>query len=247
MRTISGQRPRFLLLRSDFIASFCIFSSASRWRDAHPAGRPFALETGRLPKVLSDRPSRKLGRALRPGVEDGPGRDPETSSLAIQTSLPVSQVAVRRPLASVPSRNVCSSSAMYSCAACLRARSCRAGQHAPSQNSLSSGIGPGVITEGVAALQAVAGLDGGLKIETQAYNWGSERYLRNGAMMSADGLKVLEARDYNAILVGPVGDPLVADHITLWGMLLPIRQGFDQYINLRPVRPVGGRQQPAGR
>lgn len=65
--------------------------------------------------------------------------------------------------------------------------------------------------------------------------------------MSADGLKVLEARDYNAILVGPVGDPLVADHITLWGMLLPIRQGFDQYINLRPVRPVGGRQQPAGR
>jgi isocitrate/isopropylmalate dehydrogenase len=106
------------------------------------------------------------------------------------------------------------------------------------------GIGPEVITEGVAALQAVAELDGGLKFETQDYDWGSERYLRHGAMMPEDGLKVLEARDYNAILVGPVGDPRVADHITLWGMLLPIRQGFDQYINLRPVRLLEGVASP---
>ncbi|MGO9515895.1 MAG: isocitrate/isopropylmalate family dehydrogenase, partial [Candidatus Korobacteraceae bacterium] len=101
-------------------------------------------------------------------------------------------------------------------------------------------IGPEVIMEGVAALQAVAELDGGLKFETQDYDWGSERYLRLGAMMPVDWLKVLEARGYSAILVGPVGDPRVADHITLWGMLLPIRQGFDQYINLRPVRLLEG-------
>jgi len=94
--------------------------------------------------------------------------------------------------------------------------------------------------EGVAALQAVAELDGGLKFETLDYDWGSERYLRQGEMMPADALKVLQARGFNGILVGPVGDPRVADHITLWGMLLPIRQDFDQYINLRPVRLLQG-------
>jgi len=102
------------------------------------------------------------------------------------------------------------------------------------------GIGPEVIMEGVAALQAVAELDGGLKFETLDYDWGSERYLRQGEMMPADALKVLQARGFNGILVGPVGDPRVADHITLWGMLLPIRQDFDQYINLRPVRLLQG-------
>ncbi len=96
------------------------------------------------------------------------------------------------------------------------------------------------MTEGVAALQAVAELDGGLKFKTQDYDWGSERYLRQGAMMPSDALKVLEAGAFNAILLGPVGDPRVPDHISLWGMLLPIRQGFDQYINLRPVRLLQG-------
>ncbi len=106
------------------------------------------------------------------------------------------------------------------------------------------GIGPEVITEGVAALQAVAELHGGLKFDIQDYDWGSKRYLRQGAMMPPDALKILEARGYNAILVGPVGDPQVPDHITLWGMLLPIRQGFDQYINLRPVRLLKGVASP---
>jgi tartrate dehydrogenase/decarboxylase/D-malate dehydrogenase len=102
------------------------------------------------------------------------------------------------------------------------------------------GIGSEVMTEGVAALQAVAELDGGLKFETRDYDWGSERYLREGAMMPPDGMKVLEAGAFNAILLGPVGDPRVPDHITLWGLLLPIRQGFDQYINLRPVQLLQG-------
>ena len=102
------------------------------------------------------------------------------------------------------------------------------------------GIGPEVIAEGVAALQAVAELDGGLKFETHYYDWGSEWYLRQGVMMPSDALKLLEAGGFNAILLGPVGDPRVADHIALWGMLLPIRQGFDQYINLRPIRLLQG-------
>ena len=108
----------------------------------------------------------------------------------------------------------------------------------------ADGIGSEVMAEGVAALKAVAELDGGLKFKTQDYDWGSERYLRQGAMMPADALEVLEAGAFNAILVGPVGDPRVADHITLWGMLLPIRQGFDQYINLRPVRLLEGVPSP---
>jgi tartrate dehydrogenase/decarboxylase/D-malate dehydrogenase len=91
----------------------------------------------------------------------------------------------------------------------------------------ADGIGPEVITEGVAVLRAVAELHGGLEFETQNYDWCSERYLRLGAMMPPDALKVLEAGGFNSILVGPVGDPRVPDHITLWGMLLPIRQGFD--------------------
>src|ERR1035441_1851552 len=102
------------------------------------------------------------------------------------------------------------------------------------------GIGPEVIAEGVAALEAVADLDGGLKFETHYYDWGSEWYLRQGVMMPSDALKLLEAGGFNAILLGPVGDPRVADHIALWGMLLPIRQGLDQYINLRPIRLLRG-------
>jgi tartrate dehydrogenase/decarboxylase/D-malate dehydrogenase len=102
------------------------------------------------------------------------------------------------------------------------------------------GIGPEVVTEGVASLKAVAELDRGLRFEIRDYDWGSERYLRQGAMMPPDALKLLEVEGFNAILVGPVGDPRVADHITLWGMLLPIRQGFDQYINLRPLRLIQG-------
>lgn len=102
------------------------------------------------------------------------------------------------------------------------------------------GIGPEVMTEGVTVLRAVAELHGGVEFETEDYDWGSERYLRYGAMMPSDALKTLEAGGFSAILFGPAGDPRVADHITLWGMLLPIRQGFDQYINLRPMRLLQG-------
>lgn len=102
------------------------------------------------------------------------------------------------------------------------------------------GIGPEVITEGVAALKTIAEMDGGIKFETQEFDWGTERYLRQGSMMPSDGVKVLEAGGFDAILLGPVGDPRVPDHVTLWGLLLPIRQEFDQYVNLRPVRLLQG-------
>jgi tartrate dehydrogenase/decarboxylase/D-malate dehydrogenase len=68
--------------------------------------------------------------------------------------------------------------------------------------------------------------------------------LQHGAMMSPDGLATLEQGGFDAILLGPVGDPRVADHITLWGLLLPIRQNFDQYVNLRPMRLLPGVSSP---
>src|SRR5207237_9320467 len=76
------------------------------------------------------------------------------------------------------------------------------------------------------------------------FDSGTERYLREGAMMPADALTTLEQGGFDSILLGPVGDPRVPDHITLWGLLLPIRQAFDQYVNLRPVRLLPGVRSP---
>jgi tartrate dehydrogenase/decarboxylase/D-malate dehydrogenase len=106
------------------------------------------------------------------------------------------------------------------------------------------GIGAEIIPEGLQTLRALAELRGDFQIETQEFNWGSARYLREGSMMPADGLAILERGGFNAILLGPVGDPRVPDHITLWGLLLPIRQGFEQYVNLRPMRLLPGVRSP---
>ena len=106
------------------------------------------------------------------------------------------------------------------------------------------GIGPEVIMESVQTLEALAKLHGGFHMETQYFDWGTERYLREGALMPKDGLAVLERGGFDGILLGPVGDPRVPDHLTLWGLLLPIRQGFDQYVNLRPMRLLPGVKSP---
>ncbi len=106
------------------------------------------------------------------------------------------------------------------------------------------GIGPEVIAESVETLTSVAVVDGGFDFDVQQFDWGTERYLREGAMMPADGLTTLERGGFDGILLGPVGDPRVADHITLWGLLLPMRQAFDQYVNLRPVRLLPGVRSP---
>jgi tartrate dehydrogenase/decarboxylase / D-malate dehydrogenase len=106
------------------------------------------------------------------------------------------------------------------------------------------GIGPEVITESVHTLDVLAQLHGGFHFDVQQFDWGTERYLKEGAMMPQDGLSVLEQGGFDGILLGPVGDPQVPDHLTLWGLLLPLRQGFDQYVNLRPMRLLPGVRSP---
>ncbi len=106
------------------------------------------------------------------------------------------------------------------------------------------GIGPEVITESVHTLGVLAQLHGGFQFDVQQFDWGTERYLREGAMMPKDGLTVLEQGGFDGILLGPIGDPRVPDHLTLWGLLLPLRQGFDQYVNLRPMRLLPGVRSP---
>jgi len=106
------------------------------------------------------------------------------------------------------------------------------------------GIGPEVIAESVETLTHLAQVHGGFHFDIQQFDWGTERYLREGAMMPADALTTLEQGGFDSILLGPVGDPRVPDHITLWGLLLPIRQAFDQYVNLRPVRLLPGVRSP---
>lgn len=100
------------------------------------------------------------------------------------------------------------------------------------------GIGPEVIAEGVKVLDAVARIDGGFGFDFTHYPWGCEYYLQTGRMMAEDAMEQLAKAD--AIFLGAVGDPSVPDHISLWDLLLKIRKGFDQYVNLRPVKLLNG-------
>ncbi len=100
------------------------------------------------------------------------------------------------------------------------------------------GVGPEVIAEGVKVLDAVAELDGGFSFEFTHYPWGCNYYLEHGKMMDEDGMEQLAAQD--AVLLGAVGDPKVPDHVSLWDLLLRVRKGFDQYVNLRPVKLLNG-------
>lgn len=99
------------------------------------------------------------------------------------------------------------------------------------------GIGTEVIPEGIRVLEA-AGARHGLNFEWQEFDWSCERYATHGAMMPEDGIEQL--REFDAIYLGAVGFPGVPDHISLWGLLIPIRREFDQYVNLRPVRLFEG-------
>ncbi len=100
------------------------------------------------------------------------------------------------------------------------------------------GIGIETINEAVQVLNLASQLHGGFSLNYQSFPWGCDYYLKHGIMMPADGLTILA--DYEAIFFGAVGYPTVPDHISLWGLLLPIRQQFDQYINLRPVKLLKG-------
>ena len=100
------------------------------------------------------------------------------------------------------------------------------------------GIGPEVTREAVKVLNAAAAVDGDFRFEFTEYPWGCEYYLKTGSMMPEDGLEQL--RNSDAILLGAVGYPGVPDHISLRGLLLQLRHGFDQYVNLRPVKLLPG-------
>jgi tartrate dehydrogenase/decarboxylase/D-malate dehydrogenase len=78
----------------------------------------------------------------------------------------------------------------------------------------------------------------GFRLRTEPFPWGCEHHARSGRMMDEDALETL-AR-FDAIYLGAVGFPGVPDHVTLWGLILPIRQRFDQYVNLRPMRLLKG-------
>ena len=99
------------------------------------------------------------------------------------------------------------------------------------------GIGREVIPEGLRVLEA-AGKLCGVSFDWTEFDWSCERYARTGRMMPEDGIDRL--RGFDAIYLGAVGFPGVPDHLSLWGLLLPIRREFDQYINLRPVRLFEG-------
>ncbi|MFK4069874.1 tartrate dehydrogenase [Streptomyces sp. NPDC029674] len=106
--------------------------------------------------------------------------------------------------------------------------------------------GDGIGTEVLPPAQQVLDVLGrrhGFTLSYTSYDdWSCERYLREGAMMPADGLAQL--RDKDAILLGAVGHPAVPDHVSLWGLLIPIRRGFRQYVNLRPIRVFEGIDSP---
>jgi tartrate dehydrogenase/decarboxylase / D-malate dehydrogenase len=107
------------------------------------------------------------------------------------------------------------------------------------------GIGHEVVPEGIRVLEAV-GRRHDIAFKWQNYDWSCERFKKKGAMMPEDGLD--QIRDTDAIYLGAVGFPGVPDHVSLWGLLIPIRRGFHQYINLRPVRLFHGVESPlAGR
>ncbi len=91
-------------------------------------------------------------------------------------------------------------------------------------------------------LRRAAELDGGFSLAVEELPWGSAYYPEHGAMAPAGYVEPL--RRYDAIYLGAVGSPSVPDHVTLWGLLLPIRQVLDQYVNLRPVKLIEGVDSP---
>jgi tartrate dehydrogenase/decarboxylase / D-malate dehydrogenase len=104
------------------------------------------------------------------------------------------------------------------------------------------GIGIEVIAAGVQVLELLAARDGGFKIKFEHFPWSSEYYKRHGHYIPDGGLDRLKQCD--AIFFGAVGAPDVPDHVSLWGLRLPICQGFDQYANVRPARVLPGITSP---
>src|SRR5436305_15018097 len=103
------------------------------------------------------------------------------------------------------------------------------------------GIGKEVVPAAARVLDA-AGKKFGFDFAWTTFDWSCETYARTGRMMPEDGLDQLRA--FEAIFLGAVGFPGVPDHVSLWGLLIPIRRGLQQYVNLRPVRLLSGMASP---
>jgi tartrate dehydrogenase/decarboxylase/D-malate dehydrogenase len=103
------------------------------------------------------------------------------------------------------------------------------------------GIGQEVIPAGIEVVKKAAAR-AGASIEFVAFPWGCEFYRAHGKMMAEDAFERLQ--EFDAIYLGAIGDPSVPDHISVWQLILPIRQRFDQYVNLRPMRLVEGVNTP---
>ncbi len=99
------------------------------------------------------------------------------------------------------------------------------------------GIGKEVAPAAARCMDAVAEQHG-FQLTWRVRDWGSDRYLRDGHMMPKNGLAELATGD--GIFLGAVGHPDIEDHVTLWGLLIPIRRAFDQYLNIRPMRVLPG-------
>jgi len=106
----------------------------------------------------------------------------------------------------------------------------------------ADGIGPEVIAAGLEVLEALSAKDGDFKLEVEHFPWSSEYYLKNGYYIPEGGLDAL--KKFDAIFFGAVGSQQVPDHVSLWGLRLPIAQGFDQYANVRPARVLPGVKSP---
>jgi tartrate dehydrogenase/decarboxylase / D-malate dehydrogenase len=103
------------------------------------------------------------------------------------------------------------------------------------------GIGREVVPEGIRVLESACRRFG-FGFTWSEFDWSCDAYLATGRMMPADGLERL--RRFDAIFLGAVGHPRVPDHVSLWGLLIPIRRHFQQYVNLRPVRMLPGIESP---
>ncbi|MEX2549029.1 MAG: tartrate dehydrogenase [Nitriliruptoraceae bacterium] len=103
------------------------------------------------------------------------------------------------------------------------------------------GIGREVVPAALRCVMKLAELHG-FAVESRHYDWGSDHFRQHGRMMPVDAIERLASHD--AILLGAVGDPDIPDTETLWGLLIPIRRSFDQYVNLRPIRVLPGTTPP---
>ncbi|CAM5219260.1 D-malate dehydrogenase (decarboxylating) OS=Ureibacillus acetophenoni OX=614649 GN=SAMN05877842_108123 PE=3 SV=1 [Ureibacillus acetophenoni] len=105
------------------------------------------------------------------------------------------------------------------------------------------GIGKEVVPAAIEVLDKIAELDGRFKFEWTYFPWGCDYYLEHGVMMPEDGIDTL--KQYDQIFLGAVGMPdLVPDHISLWGLLIKIRRGMKQSINVRPAKLLAGLESP---